>query len=484
MSFIPVPTDANGYVPMSLADTAALDGFQRLRVSQSHTLFDSQQEYGLDTLRTWDCTANGALPTILSPNGSVVSGGNSVGPRAISGMTPITCSSTAGHYSILQSRQFPRYVPGFAHLILTTGIFATNASYLASIVLRTDTSGSPTDVREISQVDWNIDKFDGSGPSGITLDLTKTQILWIGAQWLGVGRVMVGFDINGRLWPAHQFLNANILTVPYCRTFNLPVRYEVVSDTSTTARVGYFELNNGVFLKTVNSGAGGTIHFTCCSVQSEGAFEARGFPQSQSMGITPIPVTTRSPVFSIRPSLTFQGMTNRAHIEIEDFWLTAATNSSVYEIVIGGTLTGASWLPVGNPTTAGSFIAGTRYKIISIGSTNFTLIGAASNTVGLSFVATGVGTGTGTATPEVSVAEYDTSATTIVGGASSITGEIVAGSGATRLGTSGTANFRNPLVLGLINALTAKQHTVSIVCTSTSGTSSIRAGMNWHEQVN
>jgi hypothetical protein len=48
-------------------------------------------------------------------------------------------------------------------------------------------------------------------------------------------------------------------------------------------------------------------------------------------------------------------------------------------------------------TTAGSFVNGTAYTITSVGTTNFTLIGAASNTVGVSFVATGVGSGTGTA---------------------------------------------------------------------------------------
>lgn len=47
--------------------------------------------------------------------------------------------------------------------------------------------------------------------------------------------------------------------------------------------------------------------------------------------------------------------------------------------------------------TAGAFIIGVTYQIVSIGTTNFTLIGAATNTVGLSFTATGVGSGTGTA---------------------------------------------------------------------------------------
>lgn len=47
--------------------------------------------------------------------------------------------------------------------------------------------------------------------------------------------------------------------------------------------------------------------------------------------------------------------------------------------------------------TAGSFVVGTTYTIVSVGTTNFTLIGASANTVGVTFTATGVGSGTGTA---------------------------------------------------------------------------------------
>ena len=51
----------------------------------------------------------------------------------------------------------------------------------------------------------------------------------------------------------------------------------------------------------------------------------------------------------------------------------------------------------GTIVVAGSFIVGKTYVIVSIGTTDFTLIGAASNTIGLAFIATGVGAGTGTA---------------------------------------------------------------------------------------
>jgi len=58
--------------------------------------------------------------------------------------------------------------------------------------------------------------------------------------------------------------------------------------------------------------------------------------------------------------------------------------------------------------TAGAFVTGVTYRILSIGTTDFTLIGAAANTVGVVFTATGAGTGTGTATASVIISYYGT----------------------------------------------------------------------------
>jgi hypothetical protein len=417
--------------PVTLADTVQLDAFGRLRVSEALTLFDSQQEYGLDTRTTWDATANGTLST-ASSNGSVTNGSNSVGPtNANTRLTPITVSGTSGHYAVLQSRQYVRYIPGKSHLIFVTGIFSpgtvantdarvgyfdsANGIFLkvtngvAGVVRRTSTSGSAVDT-EVLQSAWNIDKMDGTGVSGITLDLTKTQILFIQAQWLGVGRVVVGFDIDGVLMPVHQFLNANTLAVPYTQSFNLPVRLE---------------------LRNTGASTGATIQFVCCSVQSEGGSEARGFPFSAPPTITTTAVTTRRPVLSIRPKATYNSRTNRAHIEDLVFTLRATNNDSMYEVVVGGTLTGAAFASADTNSTA----------------------------------------------------EYDTTATAIANGVTIISGFVISGSGSNAGVTSRDTDIRNPLVLSQIDALTANQINVSIVCTSFSGTSNITALANWHEQV-
>lgn len=52
-------------------------------------------------------------------------------------------------------------------------------------------------------------------------------------------------------------------------------------------------------------------------------------------------------------------------------------------------------------TTAGDFVTGTAYKILFVGTTDFTAIGASSNNVGVEFTATGPGSGTGTASKNI-----------------------------------------------------------------------------------
>jgi len=77
------------------------------------------------------------------------------------------------------------------------------------------------------------------------------------------------------------------------------------------------------------------------------------------------------------------------------------TNGLATTTVLTGTgsgLTlGISVAPVGTPANAGNFVVGQSYTIDSIGTTDFTVIGAASNTIGVIFTASGAGSGSGTA---------------------------------------------------------------------------------------
>lgn len=104
--------------------------------------------------------------------------------------------------------------------------------------------------------------------------------------------------------------------------------------------------------------------------------------------------------------------------EEKEFWPVAAGSFS-------GTTTTA--------VTAGAFVIGRSYKIATVGTTDFTLIGAASNTIGVVFVATGVGAGTGTATTEVGLVNtYQFTSVTRLS------------TGRYRCNTSGKFNISNP----------------------------------------
>ena len=82
----------------------------------------------------------------------------------------------------------------------------------------------------IPQSSWNIDKLDGTGPSGYTLDLTKMQMLYLDYSWYGAGFVRWGFRAkNGNLIYCHKQINNNVNTEAYLRSGNLPARYEVNS---------------------------------------------------------------------------------------------------------------------------------------------------------------------------------------------------------------------------------------------------------------
>jgi hypothetical protein len=194
-----------------------------------------------------------------------------------------------------------------------------------ALVQRTSTGGSPSDLARVVQASWNLDPLNGNGPSGLTLNLANASILVIDLQWLGMGRVRVGFDIAGQIVYVHEFLNANVLTVPYMRTANLPVRWSAVG--------------NGV----------SDMYATCAAVVSEGGAEFdRGFLFSHPSGTITAGSGTRTPVVCIRPAATYNSIVNRIQISPENFsGLVLGNNPVLWEVVYAPTITGGSWVSAG-----------------------------------------------------------------------------------------------------------------------------------------
>lgn len=206
------------------------DAFGRQRVSNPLTIFDSKNTMSKNNL--FDESLTGSATVTYTANKSTVN---------------LNVTTASGDKVIRQSKRVMSYQPGKSLLNLNTfvmaaddanlrqrvgmfdannGIFFEKNASTLNIVRRTYTSGSAVDTT-VAQSSWNGDKLDGTGDSGFTLDETKSNILWMDMEWLGVGAVRVGFVIDGQFIVCHTFKNANNLTTVYMQTANLPIRYEI-----------------------------------------------------------------------------------------------------------------------------------------------------------------------------------------------------------------------------------------------------------------
>lgn len=320
------PTNVNnGNLEIDFADSASKDSFGRIRVSNPFTIFSSKQLN--DNRSIFWCT-------------KLTSGGLSTydGYRASS---TLSVTSTIGSKAIRQTKQRFNYEPGKSYQILhsfrfgtsvsgirkrtgyfddNNGIYLQDLSGVLSFNIRSNVTGTPV-VNSIIQSNWNLDKLDGTGPSGIVLDSTKVQILSIDFQWLGVGRVRVGFNINGQTYHVHEFLHANNNTSVYMSSPNLPVRGEI---------------------ENVSATSGSSFEEICSSISFTGSGTDRvGLLFTADRGATVLASVAASiyPLISIRLSYTNSGVT----IVPTDISV-LCTTSSVY----------FRWVLLFNPTIAGT----------------------------------------------------------------------------------------------------------------------------------
>jgi hypothetical protein len=83
---------------------------------------------------------------------------------------------------------------------------------------------------KIPQSEWNLDKCDGTGPSGYNLDLTRMQMWYIDYSWYGAGFIRWGVrGTNGQVTYVHQLQNNNKQFEAYMRSGNMAAHYELSS---------------------------------------------------------------------------------------------------------------------------------------------------------------------------------------------------------------------------------------------------------------
>lgn len=343
---------------VTIRDSANLDAFSRLRVSNPLTSFNGQFTYDL-------------LPLVYQ---SITSGGGAVTHDTANRCADIALTAAvASDSAYMQTYEYWPYQPGKSQLVFVTfnmqsqaagatkfagysdginGIeFQATSTDLQFVNYSATSAGSST----VLQANWNLDKLNGSGSSGITLDISKTQILVIDLQALYVGRVRIGFDIGGSIVYAHEFLHANIFTSPYIQYASLPVRCGMIATGAVTT----------------------TMEFICSSVISEGGSDDDvrfGYNFAVQSGLISVAVTpTVTHMLSIRPRLTFNGIVNRVKLTLVDIEIYNSGNQPIYwELVIGQALTAPVYTDV-NTThssieyTTGATMSGSPTVIIDSG---------------------------------------------------------------------------------------------------------------------
>lgn len=264
-----------------------VDAFGRLRTAAPFTLFDSQNRFGIDTQFDTSTTGSGATSHLANESS-----------------VQMSVTTASGDEVIRETKRVFPYQPGKSLLVMQTFVFAAQQENLRQrvgffgandgvyfeqngtdvrFVVRTSTSGSASDTGYVAQSNWNVDKLDGTGPSGKTLNVTaspKAQILFMDFEWLGVGTVRCGFVIDGQFIVCHKFHHANDVTSVYMKTAILPLRYEITA-TGT--------LSSSADMKQI-----------CSSVISEGGYQqVKALSWARMTAATTV-TTSFEPLVSIR----------------------------------------------------------------------------------------------------------------------------------------------------------------------------------------
>jgi hypothetical protein len=334
--------DENNRFPVTINS----DAFGRTRVSNPLTLFDSSHRYKDNNL--WSSL--------------VVGTGSTVGFVTTQGLINIGIGTTAGCSVIRETTKVFAYQPGKSLLVLNTfvmnpkktnlrqrvGYFgADNGMYFevdgdtAYFVEKSLSLGTTT---RVAQEDWNVDKLDGTGLSGITLNPSKAEILWMDIEWLGVGTVRIGFVIDGKFIHCHSFHHANIIESTYITTASLPIRYEIANTGITTSS--------------------STLKQICSSVISEGGYNLNGIQQAVGIPITTPRTLETAGTFYPIISLRLKTSPNNLDAIVILTALSAmpiTTGAYNWQIRATGTTAGGDWVSAGDDSSVNYNITGTSH---------------------------------------------------------------------------------------------------------------------------
>lgn len=151
------------------------------------------------------------------------------------GSSTVSGSTVLGQTTLFSKQLVPGdfiVIKGMSYKVLTISSDTTmtiNPAYrgvtLSNVII------SKTIDTRTPQSQWNLDRMDGTGPSGFTVDLSKMQMYYMDYSWYGAGFIRWGFRTgDGNVIYCHKQINNNVNQEAYMRSGNLPGRYEVTTE--------------------------------------------------------------------------------------------------------------------------------------------------------------------------------------------------------------------------------------------------------------
>lgn len=275
---------------------------------------------------------------------TATSGGN---VAANNGKAQITANAGVNNWALIQTKRSHRYIPGLGTLVRFSAIFGTaqnNSTQYIGIgdsnngfffgyqgtvfgILRRR-SGNDTE-GWIPQSEWNGDKLDGTGPSGITLIPTQGNIYSIKYQWLGFGAIAFYIEnpTNGELILAHRIHYANANTLPSIFNPTLPL---------------YARVDNS------NPSSSLTLETSAAIVFTEG-IPGKALVTRNSAASTKSNVQSKINVLTIQNKTDYAGGTNNNRVYVQPDFLSVSTNSNstaTISLVKNASLGSPNWTDV------------------------------------------------------------------------------------------------------------------------------------------
>jgi hypothetical protein len=339
--------DISGSVNVDISDVtvnvsdsftpSSFDAFGRLRVSNPYTLYEFTSILGKGA------PTQGQVIIDEDLSGS--------GTSTWSSESYINMDVSGTGYVIRQTHAYIPYQPGKSKLVYLTGVLYHDLSdnplntttdlisrigtFDASMGIFVECSGGTIAVVQrnggvetrVPRASW-VDKLDGTGSSGVTVNFAKAQIFVFDFEWLGVGQVRCGIVIGGQLYVYYTFTHINELDSPYIRTATLPLRYEIRGGPTTR----------------------NSLHMICGSVISEGGFNPLGnryiypvidpFPSWQTLSPTN---QTFIPLLSLRIRSDYPGRVGTIKLKNVDLFSGDPTKYGSWRIVLNADVSGGTW---------------------------------------------------------------------------------------------------------------------------------------------